>query len=83
MTEVLGVVASGIAVGTLAAKVTQGVVKLKNCRSRVKNVPGVISLLVLEVDALNGILDHIAEGQGVESGAVENTCLKKSLDLML
>ncbi|KAK0109191.1 hypothetical protein ONS96_003014 [Cadophora gregata f. sp. sojae] len=63
MAEVLGVVASGIAVTQLAGQVAKSVIKLKECWDQVQEAPADIKYLLREIDSLNLILNHIQEGQ--------------------
>lgn len=67
MAEVLGVVASGIAVTQLATQVTSSIIKLKNYWGQIKDVPSEISFLLREIDALNVILCHIQDDLGTVS----------------
>lgn len=67
MAEVLGIVASGIAVGQLASEVTSSIIKLKGYWDQVKEPPSEIRQLLLEIDSLNLILCHIQNDQREEN----------------
>ncbi|KAI0891720.1 hypothetical protein F4806DRAFT_500705 [Annulohypoxylon nitens] len=56
MTEVLGVIASGIAIAQVAGTAAGAVVKLKKLWDEVKNVPEIISDLMEQIDCLDPIL---------------------------
>lgn len=83
MAEVLGIVASGIAVGQLASEVTSSIIKLKGYWDQVKDAPGEIQQLLLEIDSLNLILSHIEQNQDRAelSGLSQNICVEQSLKL--
>jgi hypothetical protein len=83
MAEVLGVVASGIAVTQLASQVASNIVKLKNYWGQIKDAPAEIEYLLREIDALNHVLSHIQQDQvGMGSSSVNNTPhLEQSLEL--
>lgn len=68
MAEVLGLVASGISVGTLAAQITSSVVKLKSYWDQVHDAPEEVSFLIEQTEALNCVLV-----------AVENDLLRDSV----
>jgi len=83
MAEVLGVVASGIAVTQLASQVTSNIIKLKNYWGQIKDAPADINYLLREVDALDHVLSHIQQDQaGMGSNSVSHIPhLKQSLAL--
>ena len=81
MAEVLGVVASGIAVGTLAAKVTSCVVKLRDCWEQVKDAPADISTLLRQIDCFSLIVSQIQNGPRLPDLTFNNECLNRSLSL--
>lgn len=83
MAEVLGTVASGAAVGQLAGEITSSIIKLKGYWDQVKDAPGEIRQLLLEIDSLNSILRHIEQDQN-QAGLSElspKICVKQSLKL--
>ncbi|CZR56313.1 uncharacterized protein PAC_06201 [Phialocephala subalpina] len=67
MAEVLGIVASGIAVGQLASEVTSSIITLKGYWDQVKEATSEIRQLLLELDSLNLILRHIQNDQHREN----------------
>jgi hypothetical protein len=83
MAEVLGIIASGIAVGQLAGSITSNIVKLKEYWDQVKDVTGEIRQLLLEIDSLNLILSHIEQDQNRAgpSDISQNICFEQSLNL--
>ncbi|TVY81211.1 hypothetical protein LSUE1_G006273 [Lachnellula suecica] len=85
MAEVLGGVASGIAVTQLATQITSSIIKLKNYWAQIKDVPTEIIFLLREIDSLNLILCHIQQEdrttQWGQYSTGDNLCLEQSLDL--
>ena len=63
MAEVVGVVASGIGIGTLAAQIAGNIIKLKSYWDQVKDAPEDIRDLVEELEVLNHTLVHIQDDQ--------------------
>ena len=63
MAEALGVVASGIAIGSLAAGITSSIVKLKSYWDQVQNAPEDIHDLIEELETFSHILADIADDQ--------------------
>ena len=53
MAEVLGVVASGVAVSQIAGQVTKSIFKLKQYWGQVQDAPDEIKYLLREIDSLN------------------------------
>lgn len=82
MAEVLGIIASGMAVGQLAVSITSSIIKLKEYWDQVKDAPGEILQLLLEIDSLNLILSHIEQDRN-RAGILtsQNVCLGQSLNL--
>jgi len=79
MAEVLGVVASGIAVAQLAGQVTKSIVKLKDYWDQVRDAPAEIKYLLKEIDSLSLILQHIQGGQvGLSS---DSACVQQCFEL--
>lgn len=63
MAEAIGVVAGGIAIGTLAAQITSSIVKLKSYWDEVQDAPQDIQDLLEEVDIMRYLLNVIADSQ--------------------
>ena len=63
MAEVVGIVASGIGIGTLAAQIAGKIIKLKSCWDQIKDAPEDIRDLVEELEVLNHTLIQIEDGQ--------------------
>ena len=63
MAEAIGVVASGIAVGSLAAGITGSIVKLKSYWDQVQNAPEDVHDLIEELEVLSHLLADIADDQ--------------------
>ena len=63
MAEVLGAVASGISIGTLAAQVVNSVTKLKSYWDEIKEAPEDIQLLMEQIEDLQFILTEMEEDQ--------------------
>jgi hypothetical protein len=61
MAEVLGIITSGLAIGQLIGSITSSIIKLKEHWDQVKDAPGEIQSLLLEIDSLNLILSHIEQ----------------------
>jgi hypothetical protein len=83
MAEVLGIIASGIAVGQLARSITSSIIKLKEHWDHVKDVSGEIRQLLLEIDSLNLILSHAEQDQSRvgPSDISQNIIFEQSLNL--
>ena len=63
MAELVGVVASGISIATLAAQIANSVIKLKGYWSNRKEAPEDIRLLIVELEDVQFILSDIEEDQ--------------------
>ena len=63
MAEAIGVVASGIAIGSLAASITSSIVKLKSYWDQIQNAPEDIHDLIEELEVLSHLLADIADDQ--------------------
>ena len=61
MAEVVGLVASGISIGTLAAQITSSVVKLKSYWDELQDIPEDIQDLIEELEILYHLLADIEE----------------------
>lgn len=79
MAEVLGVVASGIAVGGLAAKVAKSIVKLRDCWEQVQDAPADIAALLRRIECLNALILQIQTGPRMPDIVFDNSCLNDSL----
>ena len=63
MAEAVGVVASGIAIGSLAAGITSSIVKLNSYWDQIQNAPEDIHDLIEELEVLSHLLADIADDQ--------------------
>lgn len=63
MAEVIGVVASGLTIGSLAAGITSSIVKLKSYWDQVQNAPEDVRDLIEELEDLSYLLADIADDQ--------------------
>lgn len=63
MAEVVGLVASGISIATLAAQITSSVVKLKSYWDQVKEAPEDLTFLIEEIEDLSLLLSDIEDDQ--------------------
>jgi hypothetical protein len=84
MAEVLGVVASGIAVGQLFGEVTSCIIKLKEYCKQIKDAPDDVRYLLLEIDAFSLILRHIRDDQALwqtTDNRAGSICVEHSLKL--
>ena len=81
MAEVLGVIASSIAVGTLAGKMAHLAWKLKECRDQVKGTPNDIADLLQEIECINLILSQTTKYQALPTAFQDDACLKQTLAL--
>jgi hypothetical protein len=61
MAEVIGVLASGISIGTLAAQIASSITTLKSYWDEVKEVPEVVSNLLEDIEDLHSILGDIKD----------------------
>ena len=83
MAEVLGVVASGVAVSQIAGQVTKSIFKLKQYWGQVQDAPDEIKYLLREIDSLNLFLNHIQTDQAKQTGCsipVDNLCIQQSFN---
>ncbi len=60
---VVGLVASGVSIGTLAVQIATSIAKLKSFWDQVWEAPEEISLLIEEIEDLHLILDDISNDQ--------------------
>ncbi len=60
---VVGVIASGISIGTLAAQITSSIIKLKSYWDQVQDAPEDMLDLIEELEDLNQLLIDIEEDQ--------------------
>ena len=61
MAEVVGVVASGISIATLAVQLTSSIAKLKSYWNELREAPDDIWLLIEELDELNILISNIRD----------------------
>jgi len=82
MAELLGVVASGISVASLAIQVVDSVLKLRECWDAIKNAPEDIRYLIDEIETLSLILSDVGnnETQG-DLPLIGQESAKRSLEL--
>jgi len=84
MAEVLGVLASGISVGTLAAQIVNSVTKLKSYWDEIKEAPEDIKLLIEEIEDLQLLLTEMEEdqrGNPMSSMILDSSSASKCLSL--
>jgi len=84
MAEILGAVASGIAITQLAASITRSIIMIKESWSQVQDAPVEINNLIRQIDSLNLILQHIEDDQSREDMpqlSSANLCVRQSLEL--
>ena len=82
MAEAIGVVASGIAIGSLAAGITSSIVKLKLYWDQVQNAPDDIHDLIEELEVFSHLLADIADDQqqnSMSSLAFDSTAISRCL----
>jgi hypothetical protein len=60
---IIGVVASGITIGALAAQITSSTIKLKSYWSQVQNAPEEIQDIIEDAELLSHILAEIEDDQ--------------------
>ena len=83
MAEVLGAVASGISIVTLAAQIAASVVKLKSYWNQIKDAPEDIMLLIDELDDLRLLLCAIEKDQSrnpISSPIMDDTVASRCLE---
>ena len=61
MAELIGVVASGISIATLAVQIASSIVKLKSYWNELKDAPEDVWLLIEELEGLNILFSNIRE----------------------
>jgi hypothetical protein len=84
MAEIFGAVASGIAIGQLAASIAKSIIAIKEGWSQVQDAPAEINNLIRQIDSLNLILQHIEDDQSREDIpqlSSANLCVRQSLKL--
>ncbi|MCJ1455558.1 hypothetical protein MMC28_005913 [Mycoblastus sanguinarius] len=82
MAEAIGVAASGIAIGTLAAQITSSIFKLKSYWDQIQNAPEDVRDLIEEVELLQHLLVDIEEDQQrnpISSLILDSTSMSKCL----
>ncbi|KAI9735408.1 MAG: hypothetical protein M1818_006414 [Claussenomyces sp. TS43310] len=79
MAEVIGLVASGISIGTLVAQIGSSILKLRNYWSEVGNAPETISSMLEEIEVLHSISANIEDDQArnLTSAPVLDSALAK------
>ena len=63
MAELVGVISSGIGIATLAAQITDSVIKLKSYWDQLKDASEDLQLLIEEIEDLNLLLSEIEKDQ--------------------
>jgi 23S rRNA A2030 N6-methylase RlmJ len=84
MAEVLGTMASGIAIYQLATSIARSIIAIKQGWSQVQDAPTEINNLIRQIDSLNLILQHIQDDQSQEDIpqlSSANLCVQQSLGL--
>jgi hypothetical protein len=82
MAEMLGVVAGGMGIASLAIQIGDGVTKLRDFCNAVKEAPEEVKYLVEEIETLSIVLSEIgASGNEEEMAQIGAASLKKCLDL--
>ncbi|KAN0109982.1 ankyrin [Hyaloscypha variabilis] len=84
MAEIIGTVASGIAIAQLAASIANSIVAIKEGWSQVQDAPAEVDNLMRQIDSLNLILQHIEHDQSQEDLpqlSSANLCVRQSLAL--
>jgi hypothetical protein len=82
MAELVGVLASGISIGTLATQIGSSIAMLKNYWDEVKEVPEAVNSLLEDIEDLHSILADIDEDQArnpVSSLLLDSTSTTKCL----
>ena len=83
MAELVGVVASGITIGTLAAQIASSITKLRSYRNQVQNAPEDIQDMIHELEALNHLLasvEHDLSRSNVSSLAFSSQSVSQCLE---
>ena len=80
--EVLGAVASGIAIGQLAASIARSIIAIKEGWSQVQDAPSEIDNLIRQIDSLNRILQHIEDDQSREDIKKLKSRMKNAIQLL-
>ncbi len=84
MAEVIGAVASGIAIAQLAGSIASSIIKLKGFWSQMNDAPAEISHLLRQLDSFNLILQHMQHDQpeqNIPELSGQNLCMRRSLEL--
>ena len=84
MAEIVGVVASGISIGTLVMGVSSSIVKLKHCFDQVHGAPEDIMELIEELEILGSLFADVEESQrrnNMSSLILDSTSLSGCLQL--
>ena len=84
MAEIIGTVASGIAIAQLATSIANSIVAIKEGWSQVQDAPAEVDNLMRQIDSLNLILQHIEQDQSQEDLpqlSSANLCVRQSLAL--
>jgi hypothetical protein len=63
MAERVGVIASGVCLGTLAVQIASSIAKLKDYWSQIKEAPEDVRMLVEEIEDLHLLLGDIENGR--------------------
>lgn len=82
MAEMLGIVAGGMGVASLAIQIEDSVMKLKDFWNAVKEAPEEVKYLIEEIETLSLVLSEIrANGDDDDKTRVSSVSLKMCLDL--
>ena len=83
MAELLGVVASGISIVTIAAQISSSVIKLKSYYDELNEAPEEIRSLIERVEILSMLLTQIRDDQGgnsLPSGTLDASSASRCLE---
>ncbi len=84
MAEVIGVMASGIAIAQLAGSIASSIIKLKGFWSQMDGAPAEINHLLRQLESFNLILQQMQHDQleqGIPDLSARNLCVRRSLEL--
>lgn len=82
MAEMLGIVASGMGIASLAIQIGDNVIKLRDFLNAVKEAPEEVKYLIEEIETLSLVLSEIGTDRNEDAtGQIESVASKKCLDL--
>ena len=80
MAEVIGVVASGISIGSLAIQIVSSIQQLLDFWSTVKDAPENVQALLQEINILGNLLSEIDGNEGEEHSSVIRQAITKATE---